>query len=156
MQERSQKYPPPPSPTHPPSCFALLILAAPPFHFIKSKDGHGSLRSRLSSLPPPTSSPFYVLNLSPDLQPPFSIPLPRKSSISISPAPFVWRDSRVIAGRARSGMRRGLVLVGGVLACPPTATDSPSSLFVGAPIVIGELEGSATHVAWLEERLRPL
>ena len=134
MQEHSpQKY-------KLPSCLALLLRAAPPFHFIKSKDSNGSLKSRLSLLLPPPPSSFYVFNLSLDLQPLFFIhfmltfflfcPLLSKIIHFYFPVPFVWLDSRVIAGCVRSGMRRGLVLVCTVLVYLPTAILPAVSLFL--------------------------
>lgn len=125
---------------NPPSCYALLLFAAPPFHFIKSKDSHGSLKSRLSPLLPPPLSFFYVFNLSLDLQLLFFIhfmltffpvhPLLSKIIHFYFPASFVWLDSRVILGCVRSGMRRGLVLVGTVLVYLPTAILPAASLFL--------------------------
>lgn len=95
----------------------LLLFATPPFHFIKTKDMRGSLKSCLSPLLP--RPPFYVFNLSRDLQPLFFIHfmltfilfslLFSKIIHFYFPAPFVCLDSRVIGGCVRSGMSTMLV-----------------------------------------------
>lgn len=95
----------------------LLLFATPPFHFIKTKDMRGSLKSCLSLLLP--RPPFYVFNLSRDLQPLFFIHfmltfilfslLFSKIIHFYFPAPFVCLDSRVIGGCVRSGMSTMLV-----------------------------------------------
>lgn len=127
------------------SCLALLLFAAPPFNFIKSKDSRGSLKSCLSPvLPPPPT--FYVFNLSLDLQLLFFIHLMLsffsffffflfhtllwKICHFYFPASFVSIDSRVIVGCVRNGMRRGLVLVDTVLVYLPTAILPAVSLFL--------------------------
>lgn len=46
---------------------ALRLFAAPPFHFIKSKDRRGRLKSSVSQAMPSSTS-FYVFNLSLNIQ----------------------------------------------------------------------------------------
>lgn len=130
------------------SCLALLLFAAPPFNFIKSKDSRGSLKSCLSPvLPPPPT--FYVFNLSLDLQLLFFIHLMLSffsfffffpfSHSSLENLPFLFP---CFFCEYRQPCNCGLceerdetrACIGRHCASVPTYSHSPSRVFVPAPL----------------------